>query len=171
MDLWFTFNPLTWLMDVVNTSLPSWTPWFRDASGWTLPVVVIGISAWRVISGAWTLPWGLGRVEEWDYLIYDWAAWTIIHNQVIDKTTILTVNGSIAAGTVLSVVASWVNYVKSWDNGNLLSSAAAFLASDKIKIHVGGAYFQKASSAIWDSATTFHLDKDLDAGDIIQIIS
>lgn len=85
--------------------------------------------------------------------------------------TFLTVSGSISAGTILNVLASGVNYVKSGDNGNLGSSSTIFQNDDRIQLYLNGVKVIKQINVIWDSSTTFHILIDLDSGDTITINS
>lgn len=50
----------------------------RDASTWDLPTTTAGITNWRVISVAWTLPAPVWSVNPWDFIIYDGTTWTVI---------------------------------------------------------------------------------------------
>lgn len=96
MSTKFVFNPLNKLwLDKVNSNIPDGIPTPWDASGWTFPVVVVWTPDRWVISDAWTLPAPVWAVLPWDYIIYDWANWTVIHAVVspsISESNVIVVN-------------------------------------------------------------------------------
>ena len=86
------------------------------------------------------------------------------------KTTKLAITDSKVSGSTYSVTSSGVDYTKSGDDGNLLSTAVGFNGAEYIGIFLNGVY-QGRTHAVWASATSFTLDTAVDNGDEIIILS
>ena len=87
------------------------------------------------------------------------------------KQTKLNITGHINSGTVFSAVSSGVNYVKTGQSPDLSSDATGFNTSATIQVFLNGAVQEKGIEVAWLSSTSFTLNKDLDNGDWISILS
>ena len=87
------------------------------------------------------------------------------------RQTNLEITGHVVAGSVFSVVGSGTNYTMTGQNGYLKSSADGFNSAITVQIYLNGLIQKKGVEVIWNSDTSFVLNKNLDIYDNILILS